>query len=116
MSALPKTKIPNPNPKEVINWPATIKRLMTLNPRGRAYKKLYEEASDAADDWVTCACGALCDAIPREPKSNGPEDQLLNMLGIRFALQIDAEEYDLALKTLDEIEARSTKLLKEILK
>lgn len=79
-------------------------------------------AGKLANSWVTCACGNLCEALPRWPGGT-PEDQQLARLGNEFAAAVEglARFHDLggptigaqrlARDVLDKIEARSAELL-----
>jgi hypothetical protein len=46
-----------------------------------------EHMHDLAQNWVTCACGSLCDAIPRTADGL-PEDEQLRALGAHFYVHI----------------------------
>ena len=85
------------------------------------------KALDLAGEWVTCACGNLCDAIPR--LANGmPIDCELELLGCNFheaILSMEThhswDDFEAALKKRDKarhilamIEARSIELLKPL--
>jgi hypothetical protein len=72
----------------------------------------HREAERLAGDWVTCACGNQCAAIPRRA-GGSPEDHELWDLGGSFALQIERQKYDRARGVLKAIEARSAALLAE---
>lgn len=89
-------------------------------------------ATDLANQWVTCACGELCSALPRQ-LSGAPVDDDLNELGSEFAGHIiDMQDIatdlrvhskhpidasylwgaiKLARQTLDAIESRTHELL-----
>jgi len=79
-----------------------------------------EEANSLADNWVTCACGQLCAALPRD-RGNCPEDEKLYELGMDFAYKI-SEVLDTqsnivkneAVEILKAIEARTTLLLEQM--
>jgi hypothetical protein len=73
------------------------------------------EACDLADAWVTCACGNLCDIIPRSPLGR-PIDDYLELLGIVFNNNIQDAEYDAAKKILARIENRSAEIIFELTK
>lgn len=66
-----------------------------------------------AGDWVTCACGNQCDAIPRD-STGKPIDRTLMELGYRFYQEVGWEHWALALFTLDLIEERSKRILEEM--
>jgi hypothetical protein len=97
-----------------------------------------EHAADLAAMWTTCACGNLCDIIPRRDitimrsgayfTKGEPLDEELKDLGSEFGLLIsrmycalktaDYKSYDTAkqdaIETLELIERRSTILIAEI--
>lgn len=85
------------------------------------------KADELASDWVTCACGNLCDAIPREKEmgdggeklEGSPIDRKLSTLGIDFMSAIRGmnEDIDLRLHAIDllvKIEKRSSEILTEM--
>ncbi len=67
-------------------------------------------------DWVTCACGSICKALPR--MSNGvPADAQLTRQGSYFHKYIGGLEVNKAKETLKTIENRSAYLInKEFIK
>jgi len=68
-----------------------------------------------ASDWPTCACGNLCDAIPRrDGQLHEPADLRLRGLGSSFYYAVESEDWNQATDLLQKIEARSVELLKEI--
>ncbi len=81
--------------------------------------------AELAQAWVTCACGNQCDALPRD-QDGAPTDPELEYLGGEFYINVrdmhhlhaDHElanlERQKALKTLNKIEARSGRLLKQM--
>lgn len=71
-------------------------------------------AMEHALDWVTCACGNQCSAIPRDRILGCPLDTVLCNLGRDFADCIEAYDWEEANNILDEIEARSTEILREM--
>jgi hypothetical protein len=73
------------------------------------------DACDLAEAWVTCACGNLCDIIPRSPLGC-PLDDKLESLGIDFNNSIQDAEYDVAKETLAKIEKRSEELIFQLTK
>lgn len=66
-----------------------------------------------SDDWVTCACGNQCKAIPRN-RSGMPVDDELAELGLDFNHHIKTYNREAAKDTLRRIEARSAYLINEI--
>lgn len=75
----------------------------------------WEHAAGLSSDWITCACGNLCDIIPRNV-AGCPEDDILYTLGIDFDNSIDFKQITRAKKTLHKIEERSAFLIKELIK
>lgn len=77
-----------------------------------------DKAMILAGDWVTCACGCQCDALPREADGE-PEDRQLVYLGRQFSSVIVKMRSDYpanhsreeAKRLLNLIENRSRKLL-----
>ena len=75
------------------------------------------DAHCLASDWITCAVGNLCAALPRHSVGlNGhvrgiPDDKKLSRLGCKFANQIEWESWVKAQRTLAKIEKRSIKVL-----
>jgi len=70
----------------------------------------WHEAVNLAGEWVTCACGGQCAALPRTA-GGAPEDEHLYELGCLFSTQIIAKLYSDARETLGDIEQRATLLL-----
>ena len=65
--------------KWIYDWPQIIRDL-----QADAYTEAgTREVREAAGDWVTCACGNLCDAIPRNPDGE-PENISLASMGVYF--------------------------------
>ena len=75
----------------------------------------HENASNLAGDWVTCACGNLCDIIPRMGGGR-PYDRELERLGIIFHYEIMAGHWENAKNTLYLIERRSQEIIFELTK
>lgn len=85
------------------------------------------KALDLAGEWVTCACGNLCNALPRHP-NGAPLDRELELLGYEFSETIIATQAarswddfrsmikwrDKARRILSLIENRSLELLKPL--
>lgn len=65
-----------------------------------------------ASNWTTCACGNLCDRIPRD-EDGCPEDAQLMFLGQSFTEAIGHKEWDVAKQLLNLIEIRSGEILME---
>jgi hypothetical protein len=70
------------------------------------------EASNEAKGWRTCACGQVCNVLPKGV-SGSPKDRRARYLGLDFNSQIHDENWEEAKKTLDEIEARTIFLLQQ---
>jgi len=64
-------------------------------------------------EWVTCAVGNQCATIHREWNGQ-PCDSELNSLGCNFTNAIHEKNKKKTLDILEQIEIRSTKLIKEI--
>lgn len=91
------------------NWNAFLSRKTCT-------EKDYLEAIRLASEWVTCACGNLCDAIPRYIGISGsrygsPKDDKLVDLGYQFMGEIENRKVDSAKITLQQIEERSAEIL-----
>lgn len=92
--------------------------------------KALTEAEKLASNWVTCACGQLCKALPRGTTNSidEPKDPELSKLGYKFYDAIEAAKYckktgssgslrlrlDNAKEILIQIEKRTTQLLNEL--
>lgn len=88
------------------------------------------KAEMLASNWVTCACGQLCKALPRgtHNSTDEPKDPELSKLGYKFYNAIEAAKYckktgssdslrlrlDNAKKILIQIEQRTNQLLNAI--
>lgn len=66
-----------------------------------------------AGSWPTCACGQLCQNLPRKSYGGPPEDPVLFVEGVDFSNRISAQNWRGALETFYLIEARTMELLKE---
>ena len=75
----------------------------------------HENASNLAGDWVTCACGNLCNIIPRMDGGR-PYDRELESLGKSFFSEINAADFINAKNTLYLIEKRSQQIIFELTK
>jgi hypothetical protein len=77
----------------------------------------WSEAEILSRSWVTCACGNVCDAIPRHNSDadgftpGSPVDDRLRHLGILFSDSIIWRRTYRAKELLLQIEARSAELL-----
>jgi hypothetical protein len=73
------------------------------------------EACDLSCEWVTCACGNLCDIIPRYPIGS-PVDEELQYMGIDFDCEIKRADFMRAKEILAKIERRSEEIIFELTK
>lgn len=94
----------------------------------QATKSGLELLYKAAKEWDLCACGNLCELIPRESKSLDPVDSQLFYLGEEFAGELQGmrdsffenniERYNYyrkaAIYTHELIENRATEILIEM--
>ena len=81
-----------------------------------ASKEIKENFSDKAEDlsgnWTTCACGQVCDVLPKN-YDKAPTDYEANILGNDFCELIFSQDWENAKNTLDKIEARTIFLLQQ---
>lgn len=70
----------------------------------------WDELKHKANSWVTCACGNLCDVIPRD-EMGVPDDFELVSLGIDFSYEVERQDSVSALNVLNKIEKRSAELI-----
>jgi len=82
-------------------------------PEDRSDEHLF--ASTLSSKWVTCACGNLCDIIPRSIKGK-PDDRELERLGIEFDYEIKKGDFVTAKETLAKIEKLSTEIIERLTK
>jgi len=68
------------DPTYTYDWPQIIADL----EQGRYSRALCEEVQRAASSWPTCACGNLCDAIPRGV-GKVPKNTVLFNKGVQFS-------------------------------
>lgn len=90
------------------NWYTELDKAILNEPN----EAEWDDLNDMSGDWVTCACGQLCNSLPRA-KGGRPEDSELCELGINFAKSVHKKDWKLAYKDLDRIEARTAFLLAE---
>jgi hypothetical protein len=95
--------------KEAFDWNKFLE-----NPPEKGSEE-HLDACDLAEDWVTCACGNLCDIIPRSTLGR-PLDDKLESLGIDFNNSVQDARYDVGKETLAKIEKRSEEIIKELTK
>ena len=105
--------------KWIYDWPQIIRDL-----QADAYTAAGKlEVRKAAESWVTCACGNLCEEIPRWPMDGSPKDDLLAWWGGYFCSHISdlcaartvrdrAYHASGARRILRRIEQRADRLLK----
>lgn len=97
--------------KEPFNWNKAIAAMIKGNKDDKYNAKdLY----DRSGDWVTCACGNLCDIIPRDVDGT-PYDGRLEDLGFIFHQDVAIEDWHKAKLTLSQIEKRSAVLINRFL-
>jgi len=94
---------------EQFNWVTTLQDIISGKTANPDWKFLKGKSAC----WTTCACGNLCDAIPRR-YSGQPDDLLLATHGSYFYMYITDKRPKMALETLHVIERRAMILLKEI--
>jgi hypothetical protein len=70
----------------------------------------WAHAEDLSSSWVTCACGNMCDVIPRE-KGGRPLDINLDVYGMNFSDAIENKDKEEAKRILVLIELRSQYLI-----
>jgi hypothetical protein len=75
----------------------------------------HDMACNLAADWVTCACGNLCDIIPRS-QIGRPCDRELEILGVHFHYSIKGADFTRAKETLAKIEKRSAEIIEGLTK
>ena len=97
------------------DWFAFLEQDISVIP-----EYILKEASDLADNWVTCACGQLCRNLPRG-LGKKPKDKKLSDLGMQFSrilyeinLEPSNEARKEAIEILKAIETRTTTLLKKL--
>lgn len=95
--------------KTFFDWNAFLK-----NPPEKGSEEHYN-AEVKSEDWVTCACGNLCDIIPRS-HTGCPIDNQLEILGGNFYIDITLGDWQKAKEMLVKIENRSAELIKEYIK
>ena len=103
----------NPESAEQIpkgfNWIAVLSELGNGTECSR---NEHDTLCRMAGNWVTCACGQLCIALPRD-HAGRPKDHRLASLGTTFFGYVEEKKWCRALDTLLAIEDRTTELLKE---
>lgn len=94
------------------NWLVALKDAR----KGLASPEDVETMKKAACQWPTCACGNMCDLLPRgrPAEQSAPLDDDLYFAGLNFAEAVDCEDWIEAIRIFHAIEARSTHLLQEM--
>lgn len=95
------------------NWYKVLKIAKGLKKTGLDILML-PYLTNKSSSWVTCACGNMCDIIPRN-NIGCPFDKELTQLGGKFHGEVSDRDYTEALNTLDQIEERSEVLIKRIM-
>lgn len=93
--------------KPVFDWRKALKKAISRK------QKRSPSLTAKSKSWVTCACGNQCAVIPRD-SAGGPRDNRLNRLGVVFYEHVSEGRFENGLKTLEEIEKRSSELLSVI--
>ena len=88
--------------KEAIDYVCNYKLICDYELRDYLWGK--------SSEWVTCACGQLCDRLPKY-ESGAPKDIELWGLGLDFNYYIRDKCYPSAKQTLTKIEKRTIELL-----
>lgn len=98
--------------------------LFLEQPDDEITEEQIEEAYDKSTQWVTCACGQVCAAIPRN-QFNEPDDETLYELGMNFMFKLEEAQEQFYIRDsfrnclndakdiLVKIEQRTTELLKQ---
>lgn len=92
---------------ESFNWLAVLKDLAAGAPLSRGE---HLDLFVLAREWPTCACGQLCKQLPRDDAGR-PLDHKLDRLGSRFFNAVGTKHWEEAIRTFQQIEARTEKLL-----
>jgi len=89
---------------------------MEMDINNLIYQKEKRKLKDLASNWVTCACGNLCDVIPRRDDNSvrEPADAILSSQGLIFSIAIGDSNWTLAIESLKLIEARAIQVLEEL--
>lgn len=98
--------------KKPFDWNAFLEKAIA----GKVGKIAQDRAEERASKWTTCACGNMCDIIPRKTSGfaiGAPLDEDLADHGQVFYTQIKSGNYKAAKVTLRKIERRSAKLIKQ---
>lgn len=94
-----------------VNWLTLLKDIVDGNINLTPSQQ--ETLTNQAIGWPTCACGQLCQNLPKRSTISGaPQDAVLYSLGLTFAEEIGRQQYARALDTFQKIERRSAYLLR----
>lgn len=93
------------------NWLAVLKDLAAGMPLDYAD---HDQLMFRAMNWPTCACGQLCQALPRYSSSKRPTDEETACLGVEFAQYIVERRWKGAITCFHEIEKRTDALLDDM--
>lgn len=94
--------------KEYNNW-LTILEDLVKGKVELSDEQIYQ-IQKSATNWPTCACGQLCQNLPRFGDGQ-PVDTILTNLGLEFNRQVANRCWDDALHTFKKIETRSSLLI-----
>jgi len=121
MKEIYKNPYSKDNPDAINDWAKALNL-----PYSKATKEGVAKLKKAADDWEVCACGNLCDLIPRSSRGT-PIDNTLGLLGAKFGSSVrgmhdnveqNEFEYEYyrtrAIERHKKIELRATEILKEM--
>lgn len=86
-------------------------RFLDQAEQGKVTDDELWNARHQSNDWVTCACGNQCAALPRN-ENGRPLDGELYTLGLDFADDIYEGHWSHARSVLSAIESRSSFLLR----
>tara|TARA_R110000850_G_scaffold223916_1_gene349458 strand:- start:266 stop:595 length:330 start_codon:yes stop_codon:yes gene_type:complete len=76
-------------------------------------QKFRVEAHKLSAKWVTCACGQVCNILPKALGYSFPLDDDVTLLGLDFTDLVINNDWNDAKKILDKIEERTIFLLKQ---
>jgi hypothetical protein len=87
------------------NWLACLELCVATPPTTH-----HHTLQQMSAHWPSCACGELCQSLPRFATGE-PADATLKQLGLDFSAVIYNQHWDLALEVFKKIERRTTQLL-----
>lgn len=104
----------------VRSWPVALSKAIEYEKKGESVSwDIQWQLHEAANTWTLCACGNLCDAIPRTAV-DAPKDSELYRLGIEFSNTMPDPDnpepgaYQKALEIHNKIEQRATEILQDM--